>query len=57
MTHANNEKEVFPTLKPADGADETLRFRLAERRDCDSARSRERKERNSSSSRCGWRVK
>lgn len=57
-THA---KTVFAALETTvDGvleAVDILRLRLAERRDCDSARSRERKERNSDSSRCGWRVK
>jgi hypothetical protein len=47
-THANKENEDFL---------ETDRFRLAERRDWDSARSRERKERNSDWSRSGCRVK
>lgn len=37
--------------------EEALRLRLADRMDWDSAKSRERNERNSCSSRRGWRVK
>lgn len=40
-----------------DFAEDALRLRLADRMDWDSAKSRERNERNSSSSRRGWRVK
>lgn len=36
---------------------ENLRLRLTDRSDCDSARSRERKDRNSDVSRLGWSVK
>lgn len=36
--------------------EDALRLRLADRMDWDSARSRERNERNSCSSRRGWRV-
>jgi hypothetical protein len=54
---AKTESEVFSPLERVDVVDETLRFKLAERRDCDSARSRDKNERYSDMSRCGWRVK